>query len=163
MRLLARVGSLNAVLAVFTGISALYMLFVVWGNVADYGFNEAFVKHVLAMDTFTAGEFAWRAITSPAVVTVVYVSIIIWEALITLALAAGFVAWVRGRTELGRQLSSAGWLMQLMLFLGGFVAIGGEWFLMWRSEDWNGLPAAMQNVTVAGFGLVLTHLSRRAA
>lgn len=163
MRILARVGSLNAVVTVLTGISALYMLLVVFGNVTDYGSNEAFVKHVLAMDTtFKSDKTMWRAITSPAVVTIVYVAIIAWEALTALVLTAGFVAWLRGHAS-AASLSSTGWLMQVMLFLGGFITIGGEWFVMWQSEQWNGLQAALQNVIIAGFGLVLVHLSRKQA
>lgn len=161
MRFLARVGSLNAVVTVLTGISALYMLLVVLGNVTDYGSNEAFVKHVLAMDTtFKSPKLMWRAITSETVVTVVYVAIIAWEALTALVLTAGFIAWLRGKAA-AATLSSTGWLMQVLLFLGGFITIGGEWFVMWQSEQWNGLQAALQNVIVAAFGLVLVHLTRR--
>jgi predicted small integral membrane protein len=29
--------------------------------------------------------------------------------------------------------------MALLLFPGGFIAIGGEYLQMWQSEDWNGL------------------------
>ncbi|GLZ34418.1 membrane protein [Lentzea sp. NBRC 105346] len=162
MRLLARVGSLNAVVTVLTGISALYMLLVVFGNVTDYGSNEAFVKHVLAMDTtFKSPKTMWRAITSPAIVTVVYVLIIAWEALTALVLASAFVTWLRGRTQTAARLSSTGWLMQVILFLGGFITIGGEWFVMWQSEQWNGLTAALQNVIIGAFGLVLVHLAQR--
>lgn len=163
MRIFARVGSLNTVVAVLTGISALYMLLVVFGNVTDYGSNEAFVKHVLSMDTtFKSDKTMWRAITSPTAVTIVYAAIIAWEALTALILTAGFVAWLRGKAS-AANLSSTGWLMQVMLFLGGFITIGGEWFVMWQSEQWNGLQAALQNVIIAAFGLVLVHLTRQKA
>jgi predicted small integral membrane protein len=52
-------------------------------------------------------------------------------------------------------------VMQVLLFGGGFIAIGGEWFVMWQSKDWNGLAAAFQNFVVAALGLVLLHASRR--
>jgi predicted small integral membrane protein len=162
MRLLARVGSPQAAITALTGITALYMGLVVFGNVTDYGTNHAFVQHVLAMDTtFGSPNTSWRAITSPAVVTAVYVLIILWEAATALVLLAGLVAWLRRREEVARRLSSAGWVMQVLLFGGGFIAIGGEWFVMWQSKDWNGLSAAFQNFVVAALGLVLLHASKR--
>ncbi|MEU4744583.1 DUF2165 domain-containing protein [Actinosynnema sp. NPDC023658] len=155
-------GSPRAAITALTGITALYMALVVFGNITDYETNHAFVQHVLAMDTtFGSPNTTWRAITSPIAVTVVYVLIILWEAVTALALVAGLVAWLRGREEVARRLSSTGWVMQALLFGGGFIAIGGEWFAMWQSKDWNGLSAAFQNFVVAALGLILLHASRR--
>ncbi|MEU7475455.1 DUF2165 domain-containing protein [Lentzea sp. NPDC042327] len=163
MRLLARVGSLRAVVAVTVGFIALNMVLVVIGNVTDYGTNEAFVQHVLAMDTTFGEGLKWRAITSSAVVTLVYVAIIAWEAVSALLLTAGTVAYARNRDDSARSFASAGLLMVVALFLGGFITVGGEWFAMWQSKDWNGIGAALRMVTVAGFALVLVHLSPRRA
>ncbi|WP_216205207.1 DUF2165 domain-containing protein [Amycolatopsis aidingensis] len=167
MRLLARLGSPHMVLAVLTAITGGYMGLVVLNNVTDFGTNQAFVRHVLAMDTtFESANLMWRAITDPVLADITYIAIIGWEALTTVALLAGFVAWVRvlaGRaaTSTARHLSTLGWLMQLVLFGGGFIAIGGEWFQMWQSADWNGLAAAMRNVLLASVGLILVHLPNR--
>lgn len=167
MRLLARVGSPHTVSAVVTAVTALYLLLVVFGNITDYETNRAFVEHVFAMDTtFQSPNTMWRAITSPALVTIAYVLIIVWEAVTALVLAAAFVAWLRvlfgGReATTARQLSSAGLVMQLLLFGGGFIAIGGEWFVMWQSKSWNGLQPALQNFTIAGISLVLVYVSSR--
>ncbi|MDU0291793.1 DUF2165 domain-containing protein [Saccharothrix longispora] len=151
-------GSPRAAIAALTGVSALYMTLVVFGNVTDYETNHAFVRHVLAMDTtFGSPNTSWRAITSPALVTAAYVLIIAWEAVTALVLLAALVTWLRRREETARQLSSTGWVMQALLFGGGFIAIGGEWFVMWQSKDWNGLAAAFQNFVIAGLGLVLLH------
>ena len=30
------------------------------------------------------------------------------------------------------------------LFFFGFLVVGGEWFQMWQSRDWNGQPAAFR-------------------
>ncbi|GAA1262223.1 DUF2165 domain-containing protein [Saccharothrix xinjiangensis] len=162
MRFLARVGSPQAAIASLTGITALYMALVVLGNITDYETNHAFVQHVLAMDTtFGSPNTSWRAITSPAVVTAVYVLIILWEAVTALVMIAALVSWLRRREDVARRLSSTGWVMQVLLFGAGFIAIGGEWFVMWQSKDWNGLTAAFQNFVIAGIGLVLLHASRR--
>jgi predicted small integral membrane protein len=52
-------------------------------------------------------------------------------------------------------------LLRLGTLPGGFIVIGGEWFQMWQSQDWNGLDPALQNVTVAGLALILAHLPSR--
>lgn len=162
MRLLARVGSPRAAVVVLTGITAAYMVLVVFGNVTDYETNHAFVQHVFAMDTtFGSPSTTWRAITSPTVVTIAYVLIILWEAVTAAVMLAALVSWLRRRHEAARLLSSTGWVMQLLLFGGGFIVIGGEWFLMWQSKDWNGLAAAFQNFVIAALGLVVLHASAR--
>lgn len=162
MRFLARVGGPRAAVVVLTAVAGVYMALVAFNNVTDYGSNHAFVQHVFAMDTtFGAPSAAWRAITSPALVTVAYVLIIAWEALTAVVLLAGLGAWLSGRSRLGSLLSGTGFGMQVLLFGLGFIVIGGEWFLMWQSKQWNGLTAALQNVVIAGFGLVLVHVAGR--
>jgi predicted small integral membrane protein len=44
--------------------------------------------------------------------------------------------------------------MVMLLFGAGFVAIGGEWFLMWQSKIWNGTEAATRYFGIAAFTLV---------
>ncbi|MBB5807447.1 putative small integral membrane protein [Saccharothrix ecbatanensis] len=151
-------GSPQAAITALTGITALYMSFVAFGNITDYDTNHAFVQHVFAMDTtFGSPNTAWRAITNPTLVTIAYLMIIAWETVTALVLLAGLGAWLRGREETARRLSSTGWVMQVLLFGGGFIAIGGEWFVMWQSKDWNGLSAAFQNFVIAALCLVLLH------
>lgn len=167
MRLLARMGTLRTVVAMLTLIIALQMTLVAFGNITDFGTNQAFVVHVFAMDTtFRSPHMMWRAITDPGVATAAYIVIIAWESLTALVLIAGCVAWTRalfgrGELQVARQLSACGWLMELMLFGGGFIAIGGEWFQMWQSSKWNGSTAAFQNVVIASIALVLAHLPER--
>jgi predicted small integral membrane protein len=62
------------------------------------------------------------------------------------------VAWVRAPRHgatLARPLSVVGLLMVVLLFFGGFVCIGGEWFAMYRSTQWNGLEPAFRNSVLA--------------
>ena len=158
MRLLTRLGGPRVVVGVLTAISALQLALITIGNITDYDTNHAFVQHVFAMDTtFKSPAVMWRAITSPGLVTAAYVLIIIWEGLAAIALIAAVVAWIRG-SEQARRLSSLGWLMEAMLFGGGFIAIGGEYFEMWESSKWNGLTPALQNLIIASVGLILTQL-----
>jgi predicted small integral membrane protein len=164
---LLRLGTLPVVVAVLTLITAAYYLLVAIGNITDSGTNQQFVLHVLEMDTtFNDEDVMWRAIGSSAIQNLAYLLIIAWEVLIAAVLIWALVAWVgalrAGRGyERPRRLSTLGWTMILLLFAGGFIVIGGEWFQMWQSEDWNGLDPALQNVIVAGLALVLAHLPSR--
>ncbi|WP_254125651.1 DUF2165 family protein [Amycolatopsis sp. CA-230715] len=67
----------------------------------------------------------------------------------------------RSATRAARRLSTAGWLMRVALFGIGFIAIGGEWFQMWRSGKWNGLQSALQNFLIAAASIVLAHLPEK--
>ncbi len=152
-------GSLPVAVAVLTAITALYYVLVAFGNITDYQTNQAFVDHVLEMDTtFQDPDVMWRRISSNVIVNIVYVGIIIWEILIAAVLIIALVHWLMGNHARGRRLSTLGWTMVFVLFLGGFVTVGGEWFQMWQSQNWNGLTAAMQNFTIAGIGMVLANL-----
>jgi predicted small integral membrane protein len=42
-----------------------------------------------------------------------------------------------------------------MLWLLAFTTIGGEWFLMWQSRDWNGQQAAFRMFTTEALILIL--------
>ncbi|MFD7668914.1 DUF2165 domain-containing protein [Streptomyces sp. NPDC059788] len=149
---------------VLTGTVALYMALVAFGNITDFGTNQAFVQHVLAMDTtFKDPDLMWRAVESRTLQDIAYVLIIAWETVTALALAAAAFLWaqeLRGSTGYARarRVSTAGLLMMLLLFGAGFIAVGGEWFAMWQSKSWNGLDAATRNFVIAGVALVVVHL-----
>jgi predicted small integral membrane protein len=90
-----------------------------------------------------------------------YVCIIVWESLAGVVLAGAFAAWIiECGTGYGRAraLSTIGLLMIVLLFVGGFVDVGGEWFQMWKSTTWNGLDTASRNIVVATLPLILIHL-----
>ncbi|WP_030023346.1 DUF2165 domain-containing protein [Streptomyces monomycini] len=149
---------------VLTGTVALYMALVAFGNITDFGTNQAFVQHVLAMDTtFKDPDLMWRAVESTTLQNIAYVLIIAWETVAALVLVAATALWARelrrGSGYAGaRRTATAGLLMVLLLFGAGFIAIGGEWFSMWQSKTWNGLEAATRNFVVAGVALVVVHL-----
>jgi predicted small integral membrane protein len=156
--MLNRLGSLRTAIAVVTGIVTLYMGLVVFNNITDFATNRAFVEHVLAMDTtFKSPNTMWRAVTSPGLQLTAYILIIAWEALTAIVLAIGCVMWIRGDMR-ARSRATAGWLMMMLLFGGGFIAIGGEWFQMWQSQQWNGLQPAVFNFLIASAGLIVTQL-----
>lgn len=158
-----RLGTLPISCTVVTAIVALYISLVLLGNVTDFGTNQAFVQHVLAMDTtFQDPDLMWRAITNETVQNIAYIGVIVWEAATAAVLVWAVVHWFRARAtrdfRSARRLSTVGFLMMLILFGGGFITIGGEWFAMWQSDQWNGLQPALQNFIISAFGLVLIHL-----
>lgn len=168
---LLALGTLPVACTVIVAINGLYIFLVALGNITDFDTNQAFVQHVLAMDTinFGAGEgvnidqdVAWRAIESPLVQNIAYIGVIIWETLTAVVLLASVWLWLRAAKtrsfDAPRRLATIGLLMILILFMGGFITVGGEWFQMWRSVEWNGLEPAFRNSVLAAFGLVLIHL-----
>ncbi|MFJ7149543.1 DUF2165 domain-containing protein [Streptomyces sp. NPDC100445] len=144
---------------VLTGILALYTVLVALGNITDFGTNQQYVRHVLAMDTtFRDDALMWRAVTSTALQDTAYVLIIAWETVAALALVWGTYLWARGRDGLARRVSTYGLLMLMLLFGAGFIAIGGEWFAMWQSKAWNGVDAATRIFLISGVALIVNHL-----
>ncbi|MFD8372844.1 DUF2165 domain-containing protein [Streptomyces sp. NPDC059688] len=144
---------------VLTGILALYIALVALGNITDFGTNQQFVRHVLAMDTtFKDDDLMWRAVTSTALQDTAYVLIIVWETVAALVLVTGTWFWARRDHDRARRLSTYGLLMLVLLFGAGFIAVGGEWFAMWQSKTWNGLDAATRVFLLSGVALIVNQL-----
>ncbi|MGA5896567.1 DUF2165 domain-containing protein [Streptomyces venetus] len=153
-------GRLSLAAMLLTATIALYMALVAFGNITDFGTNQQFVRHVLAMDTtFKDEDLMWRAITSTGLQDTAYVLIIAWETVAALVLSYGSWLWARNDQARARQFSSYGLLMVMLLFGAGFIAIGGEWFSMWQSKSWNGLDAATRIFLFSGVVLVVNQLS----
>lgn len=146
------------------GVAIFYTL-VVLNNTTDYGSNYAFVQHVMKMDTtFPGNHGMWRAINSPGLHTAFYVWIIAWEA-VSMALCW----WGAGRMgealrasaaefQRAKRVAIAGLTVSLLMWLVAFLSVGGEWFLMWQSKEWNGQDAAFRMFTVIGIVLLLVAL-----
>lgn len=165
-----RPGALPVAAAVLVAINGLYVLLVAFGNITDFDTNQAFVRHVLAMDTTNFGaepgtnldpDVMWRAIENETFQNIAYIGIIVWESLTAIVLLTAVAFWIRERGRgyrAARTLSTLGLLMLIVLFMGGFIAIGGEWFQMWKSSSWNGIDAAFRNSVLALITLVIVHL-----
>ncbi|MEC3918140.1 DUF2165 domain-containing protein [Nocardia sp. CDC160] len=164
MRFLEVAGSRRAAVAVLAAITALYYLIVAITNCTDPHTNRRGVAAVFSMDkTIHDPSTDWHAIHNSTVVLIAYILIVIWEFSIAFVLVSATIAWVRAlrpgaNDKLAVRLSSLGWTMAVVLFLGGFLTIGGEWFRMWANKDVNASSAARQNFLVAAVGLILVHL-----
>ncbi|MDH6218251.1 DUF2165 domain-containing protein [Streptomyces pseudovenezuelae] len=142
-----------------TATVALYIALVAFGNITDFDSNQQFVRHVLAMDTtFKDDDLMWRAVTSHGLQDAAYVVIIAWETVAALVLIGGTWFWGRREYARARQVSTYGLLMLMVLFGAGFIGVGGEWFAMWQSEDWNGLEAATRVFLLSGVVLLVIQL-----
>ncbi|MDG9727694.1 MULTISPECIES: DUF2165 domain-containing protein [unclassified Streptomyces] len=151
--------ALSLAATVLTAILALYIALVAFGNITDFGTNQDFVRHVLAMDTtFKDDDLMWRAITSKGLQDAAYVAIIVWETAAALVLIYATWLWIRRDHAPARRMTTYGTLMLMLLFGAGFIGIGGEWFAMWQSADWNGLEAATRVFLLSGVVLIVAHL-----
>ena len=145
--------AIRAAKAATVAAIALLASLVTFGNLTDYGTNLAFVQHVLSMDTiFPWSTIGYRAITNPTLQHAAYAIIITAEA------ATALLCWI-GATALVRRLYAdadafnrakipavAGLTLGFLLWQVGFMSIGGEWFGMWQSQQWNGVPSAFRFV-----------------
>jgi predicted small integral membrane protein len=141
---------------------AIFYSFVVLNNTTDYDSDYPFVRHVLMMDsTFPGNRGMWRAINTPVLHTMFYMSIIAWE-IVTMALCwwggIRMARALKGSVAEFHQAKRVGIValtVSLLMWLLAFLSVGGEWFLMWQSKNWNGQDAAFRMFTVVGIVLLL--------
>ena len=152
-----RIAKILLVLAV-----AFFYFFVVLNNTTDYDSNFQFARHVLMMDsTFPGNHGMWRALNSPLLHTIFYVSLIAWESATMLCSWWGAIVLMRAArgtaTDFNRakRITIIALTLALLMWLVAFLSVGGEWFLMWQSKTWNGQDAAFRMFTVIGIVLLL--------
>lgn len=140
---------------------ALWLGLVAFGNITDYGSNWPFVQHVLAMDTvFPDARIRWRAIGIPWLQHAAYLLIILAESLAAVLCGIGGVRMWRARRAPASAFHQAkapavlGLSLGVLLWLGAFLAIGGEWFGMWMSAEWNATASAFRFVVVLMLALL---------
>ena len=131
-------------LALFAGLVAV-------DNLIDYGTNYAFVQHVLSMDTiFPHSDLRWRSISNPALWRIAYAAIIAGEALTALLFAVAAIRLFAARSASAAAFQSAknwaiaGASLGFLIWFLGFMVVGGEWFSMWQSAQWNGQEPAFR-------------------
>lgn len=152
--------------ALLTAAIALFASLAAFGNMTDYGSNFAFVQHVLRMDTvFPTATIKYRAIDSVAVHHAAYAFIIFLETLTALLCWIGAWRLYRNRHapaaefNRGKRMAIIGLTLGFLVWQVGFMSIGGEWFGMWMSQDWNGVPSAFRFFMT--IGLVLIYVAQR--
>lgn len=128
-----------------------FAFLVTFNNITDYNSNYQFVQHVLSMDTtFPDNVAMYRAITSPTLWTLGYWGIIAGEGLTAILLLIGALRMWAARERApdafddAKDFVIAGATMGFLVWFVGFMVVGGEWFLMWQSDTWNGQDAAFR-------------------
>ena len=150
----------------FGACIGLYMLIVCFNNITDYNSNFKFVSMVSGMgDVFSKGKTGWRSITNETLHHIMYLFIIAWELTIAILTISGIFKMIQklksGTVEFNqsKRLLIIGLSLGVILWFGMFITIGGEWFLMWQSRNWNGQNTAF--LLSICFLLFLIHLSQR--
>ncbi|GAB2485425.1 DUF2165 family protein [Comamonas humi] len=159
--MIIRLSKISMVLAM-----ALFASLVSFGNITDYGTNFAFVHHVFLMDTtFPGNQIMYRAIESPVVQHAGYIFIIALET------ATAVLCWIGGVKLLkalraddatfrrAKRCAIAGLTLGFLTWQVGFMSIGGEWFGMWMSKQWNGVPDASRFFTTLLLVLIYVSLA----
>jgi predicted small integral membrane protein len=140
---LAKIGCAAAI--------AFYVALVAFGNLSDYWTNFAFVTEVLDMDAVSAAaHIRWRAVTSPVLHHAGYILIIATEMATAALCALGAIAMARQVLakaqpfHTAKSKAVAGLTLGFLLYEGGFVAVGGEWFGMWQARDLDAVQSAFR-------------------
>jgi predicted small integral membrane protein len=140
----------------------LYFALVVFNNVTDFDSNYQFVRHVLSMDsTFPGNHGMGRALNSSRIHLAVHPGIIGVEIVTAIFLGWAVVRLLgamrkpAGAFNGAKGVAIAALTLAMAMWLVGFLAVGGEWFLMWQSRTWNGQEAAFRMFAVDGLVLVL--------
>lgn len=147
------------------GAVAFYLTLVVLNNIVDYGSNFQFVRNIMLMSSvFEENQGIWRAITSPVLHHICYWFIILWTT------GAAVLCWMgtyhcwrarEANAEVFNQSKSLivmGLSLILFLWLTVFIAIGGEWFMMWQSTDWNVQNSSFRMFTIIAVLLIYVSL-----
>jgi predicted small integral membrane protein len=149
-----------AKMLLLAGIGLFYAL-VAFNNLTDFDSNYQFVRHVLSMDsTFPGNHGMYRALSSPSLHLVFYVTIIAWEIATTVLLWWGVASLIRAfrlsasEFNASKRVPVIALTLSLLMWLVAFLSVGGEWFLMWQSRDWNGQEAAFRNFAIVGIVLL---------
>ena len=121
------------------------------GNLRDPATNYTFVQHVVSMDTISPDNaMTSNAIPVPMVWTISFWAIVAAEGLATALFAWGTVELFQARTfkaeafHRAKRFLFAGAACGFLIWFVGFLAVGGDWFAMWQSRDWNGQQSAFR-------------------
>lgn len=156
----------RAVKVIMVGCLAVFALLVAFDDLTDYDTNYLFGQHVLSMDALKAGRL-YRRINSPAVRQAGYAPIIAGEALTGAASTGAAIALLRRLRVDARCFNRArrfvliGGASGFLLWFFGFRAVGGEWFQMWQSPNWNDQELAFRFYMTILTVLIFSQSARR--
>lgn len=122
-------------------ITAFVMGIIVLNNLQDKRNGLTYTAHALAMTHVPEGPLHYRAITDRRYVIGAYSLVVVWEALTAFLCGLGALLLLL-KKPLGVKVAMMGHLLGVVLFMGAFRGVSGQWFKMWQSGAFNGLPDA---------------------
>lgn len=121
----------------------LFISLVCFNNIIDYNSQFQFVHMVSNMeDTFSKMK-SWRSVNNEVAQHALYILIVAWELSVTIFLLLGSFKMINKlkatapEFKNAKKYTSLGLSLGVLLWFTVFIAIGGEWFLMWQSKSWN--------------------------
>jgi len=137
---------------------ALFATLVSWENIIYPSINFAFVHHVFLMDTvFPDAPTKSRAISNETIQWIGYGAIVLCETVTAILCWIGAVAMLSkvkanaNEFQRSKRIAIAGLTLGFLVWHVAFASVGGEWFGMWMSKEWNGVPDATRFfVTILG-------------
>ena len=127
----------------------LVMAVIVLNNITENDVTQT--AHVMSMDDIPSTPLQGRAITKEWVHWLGYYLITATEAATSILciLGAGFL-FFQGTND----VAIAGLTLAVLLFFLVFRGVAGQYFKMWASKNWNGLPDAFQMGAMAAIFLM---------
>ena len=127
----------------------LYISLVCFNNIIDYKSNFQYVSIIAQMDDiFSKERNGWRSLNNVALHHLLYIIIIAWELFIAVLMWLGAFKMIsRFRADAtkfkyAKKYTSFGLSLGVLLWFTVFIAVAGEWFLMWQSKNWNNQSTA---------------------
>ncbi|MEO5999205.1 MAG: DUF2165 domain-containing protein [Chitinophagaceae bacterium] len=127
---------------------ALFITLVCFNNIIDHKSQFQFVHMVANMEDTFSNMKSWRSVNNEVVQNVLYILIVAWELSIAVLMWLGafkMITKFRADTtefKIAKKFTSLGLSLGVLLWFTVFIAIAGEWFLMWQSKSWNAQYAA---------------------
>ena len=145
----------------FSGSVALFMCLVCFNNLTEYDSQFQFVQVIARMEDTFSGMKSWRSISSSFVLHIFFILIVVWETMTAVLMLLGTFKMINKFKDTAPAFKSAkkytalGLSFGVLLWFTVFIAIAGEWFLMWQSKNWNAQDTAF--FLTACFLLFLIH------
>lgn len=129
---------------------ALFLTLGAFGNItmSDGGYGA--VATAASMEgTFQHPNAMWRAVTSPALIWIGFIGIVLTEIVAAVFLWIGAARMFTGRATAnafaaGKRTAQIGLGIAACLYFIGFLVIAQEWFLMWQNQQLNVLQDAFR-------------------
>lgn len=127
-----------------------------FNNLVQPGSGFLEVQHVMSMDT-TGDDpaYMWRSVDNETLQAIGYGGMIALQLLCGLLIF--WAAWRMARTirctaasfERAKSMGYLGLGLSVALWLGGFLGLGGYWFMMWLSSSFNATDGSFQQAVSA--------------